>query len=61
MDKSETAKNGPKSIIAVSVHSTPENAVTSVHEEKVSASMRESKPPTEAVGEDDMDFTAVEP
>ena len=43
MKKWETAKNGTTSIIAVSVHSTPENAVKL-------APMRDSKPPTETVG-----------
>ena len=32
MEKSETVENGHKSDIAVSVHSTPENAVKLVHE-----------------------------
>ena len=43
MDKSETAKNGTKVIIAVSVHSTPENAVKLVHGGKFSAPMFDSK------------------
>ena len=48
MDKSETVENGHKSIIPVSVHSTPENAVKLVHEGKFSAPRRDSKTPTEA-------------
>ena len=48
MVKSETVKNGTKSNMAVSVHSTPENAVKLVHEGKFSAPRRASKPPQEA-------------
>ena len=48
MDKSETVKNGHKSNIAVSVHSTPGDAVKLVHEGKFSAPRKDSKPPTEA-------------
>ena len=48
MSRSELAKNGTKFIIAVSVHSTPENAVKLVHEGKFSAPMFDSKLLTEA-------------
>ena len=53
MDKSETAGKGSKSIITVSVYSTPENAVKLVHEEMLSAPMRDSKALTETFGQDD--------
>ena len=47
-DKTETAENGTKSNIALSVHLKSENAVKLVHEGKFSALKRDSKPPTEA-------------
>ena len=53
MDKSETVENGAKSIFAGSVQSTPENAVKIVHEGKFSTPMRDSKPPTKIIGQDD--------
>ena len=59
MDKSETAENGAKSSIAVSVYSTPENAVKLVFGGKFSAPMRDSNTPeisttpTEAAGRGD--------
>ena len=47
MDKSETDKNGTKSIIAVSVYSTPEDAVKLFHGGKFCAPMFDSKLLTE--------------
>ena len=47
MDKSDTAENEAKSNIAVSVNSTPENAVKLIHEGNFSAPRRDSKLPTE--------------
>ena len=58
MDISDTAENGAKSNIALSVHLTPENAVKLVHERKLSAPMRDSNPlqistiSTEPAGQD---------
>ena len=53
-DKSESAKNGTKFNIAVSVHSTPENTVKLVVQEgKFSTPMRDSKPPTVTAERDD--------
>ena len=48
MDKSETIENGATSKIAVSVHSTPENAVNLIHEGKFFEPGRDSKTPREA-------------
>ena len=44
----ETAENGAKSNIVVSVHSKSENAGKLVHEGRFSAPMRDSKPLTKA-------------
>ena len=48
MEKSEIVENGAKSKIAVSIHSTPENAVNLIHEGIFSGPRRHSKTPTEA-------------
>ena len=45
MEKTETVQNGHTTIIALSVHSTPEKTRNLVHEGKLSAPRRDSKPP----------------